>query len=185
MKTLKFATRRQLQGVHSLQGIRNAQRILKTMATDELLLVTRFSNENIYYLSKSGAERIGVKPIKKSIQIDHHLLRNEAWLMLGMPNWKVESPIKFALEGKEHNIIPDALMITDTLYCIEIDRKQNMIKNRKKFETYGKLNFIYQAQKGKKIIIKFFTTLKSRKKLIEKLAEEFQVVCEVYVIEDI
>ena len=155
------------------------------MTEDELLSVTKFSNENIYYLSKSGAERIGVKPIKKSIQIDHHLLRNEVWLMLGMPKWKVEKPIKVEIDGKERQITPDATLITDTLYCIEIDRKQSMVKNRKKFEGYGILNYLYQAKKGKKIIVKFFTTLRSRKKLIEKLAEEYQVICEVYVIEDI
>jgi len=155
------------------------------MTEEELLLVTKFSNENIYYLSKNGADRIGAKPIKKSMQIDHHLLRNEVWLMLGMPNWRIEKPIKFEIDGNERQITPDAFLITDTLYCIEIDRKQSMVKNRKKFEAYGILSYLYQAQKGKKIIVKFFTTLKSRKGLIEKLAGDYHVVCEVYVIEDI
>jgi hypothetical protein len=145
----------------------------------------RYSNENIYYLSKNGAERVGGKAAKKSLQIEHNLLRTEAWFLLGMPEWSIEKPITFKVDGKEQKITPDALMMTDTLNCIEIDRKQYMTRNRKKLEHYGTLNYLYQAQKGKKVVVKFFTTLKSRKPLIEKLAEEYQVICEVYVIEDI
>lgn len=147
--------------------------------------MTKWTNEHVYYLSKDGAERIGVKPIKKSMQIDHHLLRNEAWLMMGMVNWEIEKPIIFEMEGKEKRIIPDAKYKTDTLYCIEIDRKQSMVRNKKKMELYGSFNYLYQALYAKKIILKVFTTLNSRKLLFENLAGEYGLACEVYVIDDI
>jgi hypothetical protein len=146
----------------------------------------KWSNENIYYLSKMGAERVGGTQVKKSIQVDHSLLRNEVWLMLNKPDWQIESPVNFVDDKqKEYKIIPDALMVTDTLYCFEIDRKQSMIRNKKKLELYGILNNLYQAQYQKKIVVKYFTTLQSRKALIEQLAGEYNVVCEVYVINDI
>lgn len=125
--------------------------------------MTRYSNEHIYFLTKSSAERVDGVPSKKTNQINHTLLRNEVWLMLRLPDWQVETPITLNVNGKDKKIIPDALIVSDTLYCI--------------------LNYMYQAQKGKKVIIKFFTTLNFRKLLIENFAGEFELVCEDYVID--
>jgi hypothetical protein len=151
----------------------------------ELLSVTKWGNEHVYYLSKNGASYVGTNPMKKSIQIDHHLLRNEAWMMSGLPKWDIEKPIIFSKDGEKKQIIPDARYKTDTLNCIEIDRKQSMVRNRKKMELYGKLNELFQIKNNKKIILKIFTTLNSRKILFENLAGEQGLVCEVYVIEDV
>ncbi|WP_254664527.1 hypothetical protein [Gottfriedia luciferensis] len=172
--------------MHSLGGIRNAQRLLKSLVEMELLSVTKWTNEHVYYLSKNGASYVGTNPMKKSIQIDHHLLRNEAWMMSGLPKWDIEKPITFSSSnGDKKQIIPDARFKADTLYCIEIDRKQSMVRNRKKMELYGILNELFYIKNQKKIVLRIYTTLNSRKILFENLAGEHGVVCEVYVLDDI
>lgn len=112
--------------------------------------------------------------MKKSIQIDHHLLRNEAWMMSGLPNWEIEKPIIFSSNGNKKKIIPDARFKADTLYCIEIDSKQSMVRNKKKMELYGKLNELFYIKNQKKIVLRIYTTLNSRKILFEKLAGDME-----------
>ncbi|MFD4706092.1 hypothetical protein ACFWM3_14660 [Gottfriedia sp. NPDC058432] len=43
--------------------------------------MTKWTNEHVYYLSKNGASYVGTNPMKKGIQIDHHLLRNKSFQM--------------------------------------------------------------------------------------------------------
>jgi len=151
------------------------------MTDSNLLLTTKESNENVYYLSKEGADRVGVDPIKKNIQIEHYLLRNEAWMILNFPKWHVEAPINLTIDGNKKSIIPDAQYVKDTLYCVEIDNKQRFIRNKQKIEMYKILASMYERKHGKKIILQFFTKTHSRKQKIEELTGD--LICEVYVIE--
>lgn len=152
------------------------------MMDSDLLLNTKIDHENVYYLSKKGAEQVGVEPIKKSNQIEHVLLRNQAWMFLNFPAWYLEQPIELTIKGKNKKLIPDAQYIQDTLYCIEIDNQQRLIKNKEKLEMYGELNKLYESKEKKKIVVRFFTTCQSRKKKLEEIAGKNKVVCEVYVI---
>jgi hypothetical protein len=179
---LKYATRKQLQAMHNLQGKRNSQRILKAMTDSNLLLWTKVDQENVYYLSKLGAEQVGVEPVKKSNQIEHVLLRNEAWMFLNYPQWFLEAPIELKIQGQMRRLIPDAQYMEDTLYCVEIDNQQRLIKNKEKLEMYSVLNRMYEKDMNKKIVVQFFTTCQSRKSKIEEIAGRLNVVCEVYVI---
>lgn len=149
----------------------------------DLLLSTKIDQENVYYLSKKGAEQVGVEPVKKSNQIEHVLLRNEAWMFLNFPSWYLEHSIELTIKGKTRNLIPDAQYLHDTLYCVEIDNQQRLIKNKEKLEMYSELNKLYEKDENKKIVVQFFTTCQSRKKKLEEIAGRNQVVCEVYVLE--
>jgi hypothetical protein len=149
----------------------------------ELLLSTKVEQENVYYLSKTGAELIGVKPIKKSSQIEHVLLRTEAWMILDFPQWYMEHPFELTIKGKVKKMIPDAHYFKDTLYCVEIDNQQRLIRNKEKLEMYGELNKLYERDEHKKIVVQFFTRCRSRKSKIEEIAGRNQVVCEVYVVD--
>lgn len=149
----------------------------------DLLLSAKVDQENVYYLSKTGADRVGVEPVKKSNQIEHVLLRNEAWMILDFPHWHLEHPIELTIKGKNKKLIPDAQYLSDTLHCVEIDNKQMLIRNKEKLEMYGELNKMYENTEKKKIVVHFFTTCKSRKSKIEEIAGRNQVVCEVYLID--
>jgi hypothetical protein len=153
------------------------------MTDSDLLLKTRVDLEYVYYLSKKGAEQVGVEPVKKTGQIEHILLRNEAWMFLNFPHWYLEHNIELTIQGKKRILIPDAQYLTDTLYCVEIDNKQRLVKNKEKLEMYAELNKLYEKDQHKKIIIQFFTTCQSRKKKIEEIAGKNNVICEVYVLE--
>lgn len=180
LSQLKYATRRQLQTIHNLQGTRNAQKVMKDLVDSNLLLTTKHKNENVYYLSKYGANMIGVKPVKKTGQVEHILLRNEAWMWLNLPSWDVETPIELNIQGKQKILIPDAQYQTDTLYCVEIDNQQRFIRNKEKIDMYKVLSKMYEKKHHKKMILQFFTTCQSRKKKIEEVADG--LICEVYVI---
>jgi hypothetical protein len=136
----------------------------------------------VYYLSKKGADQVGVEPIKKSNQIEHVLLRNEAWMWLNLPKWFIETPIKLMIKGKERKLIPDAQYQQDTLYCVEIDNQQRFIRNKEKMGLYKILSEMYEQRHRKKIILQFFTNCQSRKKKIEEIAGENNVICEVVVL---
>lgn len=153
------------------------------MMDSNLLLTTRYKNENVYYLSKFGADQVGATPIKKTGQIEHVLLRNEAWMWLNFPNWYIETPIEVMVKGKQRKLIPDAQYKTDTLYCVEIDNQQRFIRIKEKIELYNVLTTLYEKKYHKKIVLQFFTNCHSRKKKIEEVAGIHNVVCEVYVID--
>lgn len=137
----------------------------------------------MYYLSKYGADQVGVAPIKKTGQIEHILLRNEAWMWLNLPQWYVETPIELVVKGKQRKLIPDAQYKKDTLYCVEIDNQQRFIRNKEKIELYNVLSSMYEKKYHKKIVLQFFTNCQSRKKKLEEVAGDNNVVCEVYVID--
>ena len=42
--------------------------------------------------------------------IEHTLLRNEAWIYYGRPdNWQIERPLEYTYDREKHTIIPDAV----------------------------------------------------------------------------
>ncbi|MGQ7190350.1 replication-relaxation family protein, partial [Escherichia sp. HC-CC] len=82
LSKLEFASRRQLQAIHCLGSIRNANRILKDLRP--YCHVASHNREYVYYLNKKGMALLGIhaKERKKKHQLEHILLRNEAWMWL-------------------------------------------------------------------------------------------------------
>lgn len=175
---LEFAKRTHIQTALGLK-IRYCNRLLGELR--EYLDVIKYK-EYVYFINKKGCDLIGEgKPPRKNTNIEHTLMRNDFWLFLKKPNWKVEKKIVFG----RYNIIPDACFQTDTLYCIEIDRIQKSIVNEKKFKYYNELNKSFKNQYKKVIIVYFYTTTEYRRKKLETLAKKYDLYIQVYTPDDL
>lgn len=130
-----FASTSQIQQAHSLGSRRNACRILNDMSP--YLNVFR-DKENIYYLNKKGANRIGLSYTKdKTMQYKHYLLRNDLYLHYNMPDtWENEVPIRV---GLLQAVADAAFEKDDKLYFVEVDNMQKMNENEKKIERYKRM----------------------------------------------
>lgn len=177
---LGFATRSQLQVLHSLGTDRNAIRVLKEMG--EYVHIKRVT-ENIYYLNQLGREVIGSeREVKWNNQIDHHLLRNDMYIYFGSPqDWKSEQPVTFkhpVKDGiktlyKDMTIVPDATFSKDgVFYFLEVDRTQSMSENKKKIQQYKLLSPAIEQQFQSKPILVFYTTTIHRKEILTKECQE-------------
>lgn len=170
MKKLGFASRSQLQKLHSLGGERNANRILKELS---VYLCSFRDNENIYYLNKEGRERVGSqKALKKTQQARHFLMRNDLYIALGCPaSWKNE--IKLEIPGAV-SVVADALFMKDGSYfIIEIDHLQKMSANREKVKKYRR--FLDLNAFDKPPVFVWVTTTEYRRKQLTALFEGMNV----------
>ncbi|MES9670579.1 MULTISPECIES: replication-relaxation family protein [Bacillus] len=186
LSKLEFASRRQLQAIHCLGSIRNANRILKDLR--QYCHVTSHNREFVYYLNKKGLALLGIdaKERKKKHQLEHILLRNESWMWLGFPKWKTEQVITFRYQGEEKTIIPDAFFTKDSVpHFVEIDRLQHMKENEKKLRYYGYLTKIYQKQQNIVPVILFFTISDFREKKLESDAIKYSVYVQTYLLRDV
>ena len=88
LNELDYLTRSQIQELHDLKGVRNANRILQGMS--EYLGTFRHEKEKVYYLSQKGRDQIASFNIRKKTQnIEHFLLRNQLYIHLEKPKgWR-------------------------------------------------------------------------------------------------
>jgi hypothetical protein len=159
--------------MHRLGSDRNARKVLQSM---EPFLSYIREGEKIYYLNKEGRERVQCKKIcKKTSQVQHYLMRNEAYIAFGQPSsWKNE--VKFGIKDVAV-IIADAVFQKDGMYhAVEIDHTQKMTKNNAKIQKYRRL---MQEVRFKLIWI---TTTEYRRKQLKKLCEGMDV--QVFTIND-
>lgn len=174
MSRCDYLSRSQLQRMHRLGSDRNARRVLQDM--EEYLSYFR-DGEKIYYLNKNGRERVQCSKVrKKSVQVQHYLMRNELFLTLGQPStWKNE--VKFGFKDTAV-VIADALFKKDNMYhAVEVDHAQKMIKNRAKIEKYRKI----RERVAFKLI--WITTTDYRRKQLADLCEGLDVT--IYTISDL
>ncbi|SDE68906.1 Replication-relaxation [Bacillus wiedmannii] len=185
LSKLDFLTRRQLQAIHCLGSIRNANRVLKDM--HPYCHITKMTREHVYYLNKKGRDLLGItKEVKKSSQLQHILMRNESWMWLGFPEWKTERPIEFSINGQRYRTIPDATYFEDNVpHFVEIDRMQHMKANEHKIQLYGHITDIYKRQNAIVPVINFFTLSDYRQSKLEQYAINRNVFMRTFVMEDI
>lgn len=178
LKKLGFLSRSQIQKLHRLGGVRNANRILKSM--EEFLNVVRL-HENVYYLNSEGRERVGAnKVLKKTHQIHHHLMRNSLYIACGCPTtWQNE--VKLTLQGCQMSVIADALFIKNGAHhIVEVDCTQRMKENKAKIEKYRE--FLATAEYEKEPRFIWVTTTPYRKKQLLALSKG--MVVKVYTVND-
>lgn len=178
---LGYASRSQIQEMHDLKSTRNANRILKDM--EEFLNVQKHI-ENVYYLNKKGRELIGSETKRtKSMQIEHHLMRTDMYIYFECPKkWDIE------YQGLKEILIPDAFFLTDSLWrFLEVDNLQKMSNNVDKFKRYKKLKGmnIIQKKLGHFPTLVWYTTTELRREQLIKLANKYDVFCEVYTKKDL
>lgn len=162
LKRFDYLTRRQIQTIHNLGGDRNANRILNDMS--EYLQSFRHGMELVYYLSKTGRERVKCEVIrKKTPNIQHFLLRNQLWIYLKCPSsWKNEVKIK----ASDTTVICDAVFYQgDTPIFVEVDCSQSMAINKKKIEKYRKIRELTEQD----FILAWVTELESRRSRLNAL----------------
>lgn len=184
LASLRFATRKQLQNCCDMGKDRNANRLLGDMC--EYLNSSYYGNEKVYYLNKMGCELVGEeKQFKRAAgYMEHHLWRNEAFLILGKPNtWDIEKEIKYTKNGEEKLIIPDAMYYDyeKNLCLVEIDNLTAMKRNEDKMIRYKEFSRVYEKQMGKKPLVYFFTPNKARAARIDKMANKHNVFVDVNV----
>ncbi|ARJ25845.1 hypothetical protein B7492_32955 (plasmid) [Bacillus mycoides] len=186
LSKLDFATRRQLQAIHCLGSIRNANRVLKDLR--QYCHVTSHNREYVYYLNKKGLSLLGINSDerKKKHQLEHILLRNEAWMWLDFPDWKTEQVIKFRYQNEEKIIVPDAYFLIDQVpHFVEIDRLQHMKNNEEKIHYYSLIAKLYKKQKDIVPNILFFTISDYREKKLESYGMKYNVYVRTFLLKEV
>jgi hypothetical protein len=186
---LGFLTRSQIQKLHDLKSARNANRILYNMSP---YLNSFRLHENVYYLNKKGREMINSnKVMSRNMQVQHILMRNEAYIFFGCPKkWGVEEAIKDA-QGNVF-IRPDVIFAVEEndrerFYFLEIDYMQKMINNKKKIEKYASLQEknLLQRSLGYFPTVIFITVSDIRKQKLAKECQRHGVPYQIYTLDEI
>jgi hypothetical protein len=163
LKKLDYLNRSQIQRLHNLGSVSNANRFLKGM--NDYLAYFR-DGENIYYLNKEGRNRIDCQRIrKKTTNARHFLMRNDLYIEVGRPSsWKNE--MKLSIPDTDIVIICDALYkVGNRYHFVEVDNTQKMTKNKHKVKEYRKL------AKETDFTLIWVTTTEYRKKRLETISE--------------
>lgn len=181
LSNLEIMTRSQIQTLHNTKSIRNTNFIMQSLKpyTNSIRL-----KENAYYLNKKGAALIGTKKqFKYNDQVQHKLMRNDAYIYFKPREWYPErkflKPIEF---------IPDAFFYSGSSYkFLEVDNVQTWKTNVEKMNVYKdiKNTGAFQIQYGKFPTIVWVVRYEVRKDKIKKLAKELDLFCEVYLHDEI
>jgi hypothetical protein len=189
LSKLKFATREQIQSIHGLGSDRNALRILREL--NDYMHVKTHDGRNVYYLSALGRDVVGTEEeMKWNSQVDHHLMRNDLYIYLGMPrDWEIERRIEFKYQAsltlKDMYVVPDARFIKDGIHhFVEVDRTQSMVENKKKLTLYQHLVPAIKQQYGHTPVLIIYTLTNLRKEKLQALCKEYGISCKVYTKED-
>lgn len=195
LNKLGFATRSQLQQIHKLGSVRNANRILNEMSD----YLHRFRlMENIYYINKEGYDFIGLEkePLKRNTQIEHYLMRNDMYLYYECPNdWEIEKPVQFKsridigggiIQTKEKMIVPDARFTINKIYhFLEVDNLQHMKENQNKINLYSELSLSIKEQFKQTPTIIFYTSSENRKKKLDEWCDRSGLFYQVFTKKDL
>ncbi|MBS4171959.1 replication-relaxation family protein [Bacillus sp. FJAT-49736] len=164
---MDYLTRAQIQAIHNLKGDRNANRILADM--QEYLCSFRHEVQKVYYLSKSGRERVKCDVVRaKTGNIQHFLLRNQLWIYLRTPrDWKNEIKVQV----KDISLVADAMFYVtkEIMAFVEVDVSQPMKTNRIKMEKYRKI----KEMTGNEFHVVWVTELESRRIKLKELMKDF------------
>lgn len=192
---LGAATIKHLRGIHDLKSYRNACFVLKKV--EPYTHQTFFNKEKVFYLNKDGRSLIGSeKEFKKNQNLEHTLLRNEAYLYLNCPlDWRNEVALEYAVEQpvvagiivKGMNVSKKNKMVADAIYkrngythIVEIDNKRDMKDNHKKIKSYCECFKSLDTPR-----LEIFTHTLNRKQKFEKWLREYKLRGDVWTYEEI
>lgn len=183
LSNLEIMTRSQIQTLHNTKSIRNTNFIMQSLKpyTNSIRL-----KENAYYLNKKGAALVGAKnQFKYSNQVQHKLMRNDAYIYFKPKEWFPEQEIKV---GKKLIVRPDAFFYSGSSYkFLEVDNLRNWHMNVKKLDLYKQIKNTgaFQIQYGKFPTIVWVVRYEVRKEKIKRLAKELDLFCEIYLHDEI
>ncbi|WP_019243626.1 hypothetical protein [Bacillus sp. AP8] len=192
---LGMATIKNLRGIHDLKSYRNACYVIKKI--EPYVNTTFFNKEKVFYLNKQGLSFIDSdkQQVKKS-NLEHTLLRNEAYMYLNCPlDWKNEcvleyevmQPNNLGIVIKGMNVVTKSKMVADAVYkrngythIVEIDNTRHMQDNHKKIKSYVDCFKSLDTPR-----LEIFTTTLDRKRKFEKWLLEYKLRGEVKVFDEI
>lgn len=180
---LEILTRSQIQVLHNTKSVRNTNRIMQSLKeyTNSIRL-----NENAYYLNKKGAALTGTNNyfrIGVNDQLQHKLMRNDAYIYFKPQGWKSEREFK-----KPVAITPDAYFLSNGKYkFLEVDNTQKWNENFKKMEKYKQLqeSEVFQKQLGYFPVVVWIVRFESRKDKLLQLVKCLKIPCEIYLHDEI
>ncbi|WP_148335121.1 hypothetical protein [Bacillus massilioanorexius] len=190
-----MATIKNLRGIHDLKSYRNACYVIKKI--EPYVNTTFFNKEKVFYLNKQGLSFIDSdkQQVKKS-NLEHTLLRNEAYMYLNCPlDWKNEcvleyevmQPNNLGIVIKGMNVVTKSKMVADAVYkrngythIVEIDNTRHMQDNHKKIKSYVDCFKSLDTPR-----LEIFTTTLDRKRKFEKWLLEYKLRGEVKVFDEI
>ncbi|MGM9925211.1 MAG: hypothetical protein ACI35R_13280 [Bacillus sp. (in: firmicutes)] len=192
---LGMATIKHLRGMHDLKSYRNACFALKKL--EPYTSTTFFNKEKVYYLNKNGRALIGSdKEVKKTSNMEHTLLRNDAFLYLNCPiDWRTEAVLEYEVQQpnsygiiiKGVAVATKSKMIADAVYTrngythiVEIDNIRDMRDNRKKLQSYVECFKYIDTPR-----LTIFTTTLDRKRKFEKWMLDLKIRGEALTFSDI
>ncbi len=181
LSNLEIMTRSQIQTLHQTKSTRNTNFIMQSLKdyTNSIRL-----QENAYYLNKKGATLVGAKKqFRVNNQVQHKLMRNDAYIYFKPTGWKSEREFL-----KPVAITPDAYFYSGSTYkFLEVDNVQKWYTNVKKMEKYKafKESGVFQKQLGYFPTIVWVVRFEVRKEKLKSLAKEMNLFCEIYLHEEI
>jgi len=166
LKKLDYMTRRQIQIIHDLKSVRNANRILKGM---ERYLNHFYDGRKVYYLNKEGRHYVNCNNVRsKTTTANHYLMRNDLYIHYNQPTtWKNEMRLISGEDKNKITVVADARFIhNDKYHIVEIDNLQKMNKNRLKIDKYRRL-IERNSFKGMPVLIWVTASEYRKRKLLE------------------
>lgn len=142
------------------------------------------TGEKVYHLNQAGKDRIGGGAIRhKSNQIGHYLMRNDLYLHLRPTEWKNE--VKISVEGVVSIVCDAYFKHQQRLHFLEVDRLQQMFKNKEKIERYRTLKKSGVMQERYKYFprLVWVTLTENRKRQLVEWCDDMD--CLVYVWEEL
>lgn len=167
---MTYATSEQINGIERLGSDRNVRRILYEMEKDKLVDSIRLGCK-VYFNTRKGSDLIGrSNPRLKRSEVEHSLLRNDAYALLGYPrNWRKEVPIK---KNGELFVRADAVYSKDgRIYFVEIDNRATMQTNIAKIKRYS---IVFTSLRADAVLV-WYTLVNARKKRLAKACDKLGV----------
>ncbi|MED4599850.1 replication-relaxation family protein [Paenibacillus validus] len=175
-----YLTTSQIQRLHNLGSRRNVSRILNDMGG---LLSSFRESETVWYLSAKGRKEIGSENVRKrTLHVQHSIMRNEVYIAYRPDLWKPEYSLKW--DGNE--LVADAIFRKNGAYTfLEIDLTQSIAANERKIAAYRELRDSgkWQAKYGVFPTLMVLTSSDYRKQKLRSLVGDLK--SEVLIFSDI
>lgn len=177
LSKLGMLNRRQIQTLCNTHGKRRTNYILQNLSPyiDHL----EHPYGRIYKLNQKGINLIGEGKLLKWGNVNHRLLRNDAYIYYRPSEWQAE----VEMEYRNIMITPDAFFKSGMTYkFLEVDITQQWYKNLEKLSNYAKMRDvgIFQKQYGHFPLLVWVVEIESRVNKIKNECARLNLPCEVF-----
>lgn len=138
----------------------------------------------VYKLNQRGINLIGEGYLLKWGNVEHRLLRNDAYIYYKPTEWRPE--IELRVGGV--TVCPDAFFYSGMTYkFLEVDRTQRWYKNKEKIKEYAKLKETKALQQKYKHFpaLIWVVEMESRIDKIKSICDKYGLYCEVFSVKQI